>query len=272
MGLWPLEIFLILRHGYRIWRLQTSEVYPRAVRDNIFLFFGFIDTAVLGPVTDNFLQSYISQLVGGHIIQRDVSPLRNSQHFLIVTHKESEVFTMHLLCIIISNSVFIFGFVDFRWWKHQSEVEKKLNNLKKKYIFEWMKSYIAYVSSRRLFRVLNIESNLARPVIIQIPTQSPGRYTAELPLRRIKLFFIPSKFPSKYSHFVDFLGSCRMETAPTSIEFFLHTTLCQSDEPSFLRGTLSPTTRHRCTHVLVYTSPGKTRRSPLQLWTGPGVA
>ena len=53
---------------------------------------------------------------------------------------------------------------------------------------EWMKSYIAHVSSRRLFRALNIESNLARPVIIQIPTQSPGRYTAELPLRRIKLF------------------------------------------------------------------------------------
>ena len=41
---------------------------------------------------------------------------------------------------------------------------------------EWMKSYIAHVSSRRLFRALNIESNLARPVIIQIPTQSPGRY------------------------------------------------------------------------------------------------
>ena len=40
---------------------------------------------------------------------------------------------------------------------------------------EWIKSYIAHVSSRRLFRALNIESNLARPVIIQIPTQSPGR-------------------------------------------------------------------------------------------------
>ena len=53
---------------------------------------------------------------------------------------------------------------------------------------EWMKSYIAHVSSRRLFRALNIKSNLARPVIIQIPTQSPGRYTAELPLRCIKLF------------------------------------------------------------------------------------
>ena len=30
---------------------------------------------------------------------------------------------------------------------------------------EWMKSYIAHVSSRRLFRALNIESNLAGPVI-----------------------------------------------------------------------------------------------------------
>ena len=33
----------------------------------------------------------------------------------------------------------------------------------------------------------------------------PGRYTAELPMRRIKLFFIPSKFAlcAKYSHIVD---------------------------------------------------------------------
>ena len=106
-----------------------------------------------------------------------------------------------------------------------------------------MKSYIAHVFSRRLFRALNIESNLARPVIIQIPTQSPGRYTAKLPLRRIKLFFIPSKFAlsAKYSHIVDFLGSRRMETAPTSIEVLLRPTLGQSDEPSDLRGSLSPT-------------------------------
>ena len=108
---------------------------------------------------------------------------------------------------------------------------------------EWMKSYIAHVSSRRLFRALYIESNLARPVIIQIPTQSPGRYTAELPLRRIKLFFIPSEFAlcAKYSHIVDFLGSRWMETAPTSIEVLLRPTLGQSDEPSDLRGSLSPT-------------------------------
>ena len=131
---------------------------------------------------------------------------------------------------------------------------------------ELMKSYIAHVSSRRLFRTLNIESNLARPVIIQIQTQSPGRYTAELPLRRIKLFFILSKFAlcAKYSHIVDFLGSRRMETAPTSIEVRLRPTPGQSDDLSDLLGSLSPT--------IVYMAPGRTRRSPIQLWTGPGVA
>ena len=55
-----------------------------------------------------------------------------------------------------------------------------------------------------------------------------------------------------------FLGSRRMETAPTSIEVLLRPTLVQSDEPSDLRGSLSPTTRHRCAqHVLVYTAPGR---------------
>ena len=73
-------------------------------------------------------------------------------------------------------------------------------------------------------------------------------------------------------HIVDFLGSRRMETAPTSIEVLLRPALGQSDEPSDLRGSLSPTTQHRCTHVLVYTAPGNPRRSPIQLWTGPGVA
>ena len=137
-----------------------------------------------------------------------------------------------------------------------------------------MQFYIAHVSSRRLFRALNIESNLARPVIIQIPTQSPGRYTADLPLRRVKLFFIPSKFAlcAKYSPIVDFLGSRRMETAPTSIKVLLRPTLGQSDEPSDLRGSLSPTTQHRCTHVQVYTAPGGPRQSPIQLFTGPGGA
>ena len=46
---------------------------------------------------------------------------------------------------------------------------------------------------------------------------------------------------------VDFLGSRRMETAPTSIEVLLRPTQSRSDETSDLRGSLSPTTRHRCT-------------------------
>ena len=54
-------------------------------------------------------------------------------------------------------------------------------------------------------------------------------------------------------HVVDFLGSRRMETAPTSIEVLLRPTQSQSDEPSDLRGSLSPTS--------VYS----TRRSPIQL-------
>ena len=55
--------------------------------------------------------------------------------------------------------------------------------------------------------------------------------------------FIPSKFAlcAKYTHIVDFLGSRRMGTAPTSIEIFLRPTLGQSDEPSDIRGSLSPT-------------------------------
>ena len=59
--------------------------------------------------------------------------------------------------------------------------------------------------------------------------------------------------------------------APTSFEFILRPTLGQSDEQSDLRGSLSPTTQHRCTHVLVYIAPGSPRRSPIQLWAGPGV-
>ena len=55
-------------------------------------------------------------------------------------------------------------------------------------------------------------------------------------------------------HIVDFLGSRRMETAPTSIEVLLRPTQCQSDEPSDLRGFLSPT--------IVYTAPGSPRRYP----------
>ena len=75
-------------------------------------------------------------------------------------------------------------------------------------------------------------------------------------------------------HIVDFLGSRRMETAPTSIVVLLRPTLVQSDEPSDLRGSLSPTTRHRCTHVLLYIAlgTGSPRRSPIQLLTVTGVA
>ena len=71
---------------------------------------------------------------------------------------------------------------------------------------------------------------------------------------------------------VDFLGTRRMETTPTSIEVVRRPTLGQSDEPSDLSGSLSPTPQHRCTHVLVYTAPGSPRRSPDQLWTRPSVA
>ena len=53
-----------------------------------------------------------------------------------------------------------------------------------------------------------------------------------------------------------FLRSCRIETAPTSFKVLLRPALVQSDEPSDLRGSLSPTTRYRCTHVLAYTAPG----------------
>ena len=42
-------------------------------------------------------------------------------------------------------------------------------------------------------------------------------------------------------HVLDFFGSRRMETTPTSIEVLLRPTQSQSDEPSDLRGSLSPT-------------------------------
>ena len=47
--------------------------------------------------------------------------------------------------------------------------------------------------------------------------------------------------PSRLLHVVDFLGSRRMGTAPTSTEALLRPTRSQSDEPSDLRGSLSPT-------------------------------
>ena len=58
-------------------------------------------------------------------------------------------------------------------------------------------------------------------------------------------------------HIVDFLGARRMETALTSIEVLLRSAQSQSDEPSDLRGSLSPT--------IVYTAPGSPRRSPIHL-------
>ena len=118
-----------------------------------------------------------------------------------------------------------------------------------------MKSYIAHVSSRRLFRALNIESNLARPVIIQIPTQSPGRYIAVIEAHQAIFHSKQIRLMCQVLTHCGFLGSRRMETAPTSIEVLSRPSLGQSDEPSDLRGSLSPTTRHRCTHVLVYTTP-----------------
>ena len=69
-------------------------------------------------------------------------------------------------------------------------------------------------------------SNLARPVIIHDIIHS--------------LMCMPN------IHIVDFLGSRRMETAPfpSPLWVILQPTQSQSDEPSELRGSLSPTTRH----------------------------
>ena len=68
-----------------------------------------------------------------------------------------------------------------------------------------------------------------------------------------------------------FSGVSSDEYCATSTEVLLWQTLGQSEEPSDLRGSLSPTARHRCTHVPVYTAPDSPRQSPIQLWTRPGV-
>ena len=56
-----------------------------------------------------------------------------------------------------------------------------------------------------------------------------------------------------------------------SIEVRLRPTLRQSDEPSYLRGTLSDTTQHRCTHVLVYTAPSVYHTVTHPVLDGAGV-
>ena len=130
---------------------------------------------------------------------------------------------------------------------------------------EWMKSYIAHVSSRRLFRALNIHSNLARPVIIQIPTQSPGRYTAELPLRRIKLFSFQANspyVPSTHTLWI-FWGLVDGNCA------YVHWGYFTSNSRSVRRAIWFTwfSEPHECIQHLPVT-----RRSPIQLWTGRDVA
>ena len=77
-------------------------------------------------------------------------------------------------------------------------------------------------------------------------------------------------------HIVDFLGSCRMATAPTSIEVLLRPTQSQSDEPSdkftWFSESHDMTSLHACPVAVVYTEPGSPRRSPIQLRTGRDVA
>ena len=88
--------------------------------------------------------------------------------------------------------------------------------------FELSVEYIEYIAfilrfisiDSKAHRALNIESNLAaRPISIQREIQLSCHFEAH------QAIFIPSKFAlcTKYSHIVDFLGSRRMETAPTSI-------------------------------------------------------
>ena len=54
---------------------------------------------------------------------------------------------------------------------------------------------------------------------------------------------------------MDFLGSRRMETAPTSIDVLLRPTQSQSDEPSDLRGSLSPTSAYSTWQSQAVTHP-----------------
>ena len=56
-------------------------------------------------------------------------------------------------------------------------------------------------------------------------------------------------------HVVDFLGSRRVETAPTSIEVLLRPAQNQSDEPSDLRGSLSLTSVYSTCQSQAVTHP-----------------
>ena len=67
---------------------------------------------------------------------------------------------------------------------------------------------------------------------------------------------------------MDFLGSRQMETAPTSIEVLLRPTLGQSDEPSDLRGSLSPTSVYNTwqSQNLSFYSPLLVHRMSFEDW------
>ena len=66
-------------------------------------------------------------------------------------------------------------------------------------------------------------------------------------------------------HVVDFLGSRRMETAPTSTEVILRPTQSQSDEPSDLRGSLSSTSVYSTWQSQAVTHPIMNRASQEKL-------
>ena len=80
--------------------------------------------------------------------------------------------------------------------------------------------------------------------------------SAQLPLRRIKLFFHSKKI-RLMCQVLTHSGFSGMETAPTSIEVILCPNLGQSDEPSDSRGS---------------TAPGNPRQTPIHSWTEPSVA
>ena len=115
------------------------------------------------------------------------------------------------------------------------------------------------------FEPNSINSVFPKWMDILLSTSHPFREESSLPsyssilltsLPETKLSFM-ALYMCQVLHIVDFLGSRLMETAPTSIEVLLRPTQSQSDEPSDLRGSLSP--------AIVYTAPGSPRRSPIHL-------